>query len=105
MVFIHQLVQMLQLAIKETRLQQVQTVQYAIDMVGAGEGGSLAELGDECICVTTRGKPIKAKTVGQKQYVDLIRKNTIVLEAHSLSGKGRNSKTKQQMHNCSRFQG
>ena len=56
-----------------------QVVQYAIDMVGAGEGASLSELGDSCICVTTRGKPIKAKTVGQKQYVDSIRKNTIVL--------------------------
>ena len=56
-----------------------QSVQYAIDMVSAGEGSSLAELGDECICVTTRGKPIKAKTVGQRQYVDSIRKNTIVL--------------------------
>ena len=56
-----------------------QTVQYAIDMIGAGEGGSLTALGNECICVTTRGKPIKAKTVGQQQYVDSIRKNTIVL--------------------------
>ena len=56
-----------------------QSVQYAIDMVHAGEGGSLASLGDECICITMRGKPIKAKTVGQKQYVDSIRKNTIVL--------------------------
>ena len=56
-----------------------QAVQYAIDMVRAGEGGSLSALGDECICVTTRGKPIKAKTVGQSHYVELIRKNTIVL--------------------------
>lgn len=56
-----------------------QSVQYAIDMVRSGEGESLTELGGECICVTMRGKPIKAKTVGQKQYVDLIRKNTIVL--------------------------
>lgn len=56
-----------------------QSVQYAIDMVSAGEGDSLAALGDECICLTTRGKPIKAKTVGQRQYVESIRKNTIVL--------------------------
>ncbi len=56
-----------------------QSVQYAIDMVGSGEGDSLAALGDACICVTTRGKPIKAKTVGQQQYVESIRKNTIVL--------------------------
>ena len=46
-------------------------------MILSGDGGSLAELGDECICLTTRGKPIKAKTVGQKQYVDLITQNTI----------------------------
>ena len=63
----------------KTDVLSEQVVQYAIDMVGAGEGGSLSELGDACICVTTRGKPIKAKTVGQKQYVDSIRKNTIVL--------------------------
>ena len=63
----------------KTDILTEQAVQYAIDMVCAGEGGALGELGDECICVTTRGKPIKAKTVGQKQYVDSIRKNTIVL--------------------------
>ena len=56
-----------------------QSVKYAIDMILSGEGGSLAELGDECICLTTRGKPVKAKTVGQKQYVDMISHNTIVL--------------------------
>lgn len=56
-----------------------QAVQYAMDMIASGEGGNLAELGDSCICITTRGKPIKAKTIGQKQYVDAIRKNTIVL--------------------------
>jgi len=63
----------------ETDVLTDQTVQYAIDMIGAGEGGSLSALGNECICVTTRGKPIKAKTVGQQQYVESIRKNTIVL--------------------------
>ena len=34
--------------------------------------------GNDCICVTSRGKPIKAKTVGQKKYVEEIEKNTIV---------------------------
>ena len=56
-----------------------QSVQYAIDMILSGDGESLAELGDECICLTTRGKPVKAKTVGQKQYVEMITRNTIVL--------------------------
>ena len=63
----------------KTDVLSEQSVQYAIDMVAAGQGDELSELGDECICVTTKGKPIKAKTVGQKRYVESIRKNTIVL--------------------------
>ncbi len=56
-----------------------QSVSYAIDMVSEGNGEVLnANFGDDCIFVTSKGKPIKAKTVGQKQYVDAIKKNTIV---------------------------
>ena len=33
---------------------------------------------DDCICLTNRAKPIKAKTVGQKKYVDAIKNNTVV---------------------------
>ena len=57
-----------------------QTVSYAIDMVKAGEGDSLGggSFGEDCIFLTAKGKPIKAKTVGQKQYVESIKKNTIV---------------------------
>lgn len=56
-----------------------QSVQYAIDMIAGGQGNELRAMGDDCICVTSKGKPVKAKTVGQGQYVDAIRKNTIVL--------------------------
>lgn len=62
----------------KTDIVSEQAVQYAIDMIRSGEGLVLEKLGDECICVTTRGKPIKAKTVGQQQYVERIRKNTVV---------------------------
>ncbi len=56
-----------------------QGVVYAISMVSEGDGDALnASFGDDCIFVTSKGKPIKAKTVGQKQYVDAIKKNTIV---------------------------
>jgi phosphate starvation-inducible PhoH-like protein len=55
-----------------------QQTQYVLDMVRDGRSEELAELGGDCICVTTRGKPIRAKTVGQKQYVEAIRKNTVV---------------------------
>jgi len=53
-----------------------QTVEYIIGTVKGGE--KLERFGDDCICVTTQGKPIKARTIGQKKYIDLIRKNTIV---------------------------
>ena len=56
-----------------------QNVDYAISMVGDGNGDALnMSFGDDCVFVTSKGKPIKAKTVGQKQYVDAIKKNTIV---------------------------
>ena len=56
-----------------------QRVSYIIGMVRDGQGGSLTQLDDSTICLTSRGKPVKAKTVGQKQYVNAIQNNTIVL--------------------------
>jgi phosphate starvation-inducible PhoH-like protein len=56
-----------------------QSVGYVIGMVADGRAGELGALDDDCICITNRGKPIKAKTVGQKKYVEMIRRNTIVL--------------------------
>ncbi len=56
-----------------------QNVDYVISMVTDGRADELSSYDDECICITTRGKPIKAKTVGQKRYIDAIKKNTVVL--------------------------
>ena len=53
-------------------------VGYYIDMVRDGFSEELTDLND-CICLSGRGKPIKARTVGQKKYVDAIKNNTIVL--------------------------
>ena len=55
-----------------------QTLRYVIDMVKDGREGELLDLSDNCICITTKGKPIKARTVGQKYYVDAIK--TLVME-------------------------
>ena len=55
-----------------------QQVGYVISMVHDGKENELESLDGDCICITTRGKPIKAKTVGQKRYVDAISKNTVV---------------------------
>ena len=56
-----------------------QTVDYIIGMVSDGSEDELADFDDSCICITNSGKPIKAKTVGQKKYINAIKKNTIVL--------------------------
>lgn len=56
-----------------------QNVDYTIAMVRDGQLAELSGFDEDCFLVTVRGKPIKAKTVGQKKYVDAIRKNTIVL--------------------------
>ncbi|MBQ8350956.1 MAG: PhoH family protein [Clostridia bacterium] len=56
-----------------------QSVDYVIAMVADGAEDELDTLEDDVICITTRGKPIKPRTVGQKKYVDAIKKNTVVL--------------------------
>ena len=56
-----------------------QNVRYAVSMVRDGKTAELAQFDWDCVCTTKTGKPVKAKTVGQKQYVDKIRQNTIVL--------------------------
>ncbi len=56
-----------------------QNVGYVIDMVNDGRVEELSAFDDDCICITMKGKPIKAKTVGQRRYVELIKKNTVIL--------------------------
>ena len=56
-----------------------QTVDYIIGMVNDGSEDELADFDDSCICITNSGRPIKAKTVGQKKYINAIKKNTVVL--------------------------
>ncbi|MGM9679947.1 MAG: PhoH family protein [Eubacteriales bacterium] len=56
-----------------------QKTEYAMNMFAEGHGEELASVDRDLILITPKGKPIKAKTVGQKQYVDKIRSNTVVL--------------------------
>ncbi len=55
-----------------------QQVGYVIDMIKDGRAGELSSFSGDCICITAKGKPIKAKTIGQKNYVGAISKNTVV---------------------------
>ncbi|MBR2371068.1 MAG: PhoH family protein [Clostridia bacterium] len=55
-----------------------QSVRYVIDMVNDDRAAELENFGADCICITSKGKPIKARTVGQKSYVEAIKNNTVV---------------------------
>lgn len=56
-----------------------QNVRYLIELVRTGNESRIGELAKDVLCVTAKGKPIKAKTIGQKKYVEAIQKNTITL--------------------------
>lgn len=55
-----------------------QSVEYAIELGREHHEDMLLEMDSDCICHTVSGKPIKPKTLGQKQYVDAIRDHMIV---------------------------
>ena len=53
-------------------------VAYCIELAREGKEEEISALSSGVIAVTARGKPIKCKTVGQKEYVDAIRSNSVV---------------------------
>ncbi len=55
-----------------------QNVSYALSLLPKAQEAAVTEIDKDTICHTIQGKPIKPKTLGQKQYVDLIRKKMIV---------------------------
>ena len=56
-----------------------QTIRYVTNMVAEGAMQDLKELAADAVAVTISGKPVRARTVGQKKYVEAIQDNTIVL--------------------------
>lgn len=69
--------QLLELSKRGNQIQE-QNVDYAIEMSMESNNDALLEIDGDLICHTVSGKPIKPKTLGQKQYVDAIRNNMIV---------------------------
>lgn len=57
---------------------QEQNVSYALELSKEGEEDAILEMDADCICHTITGKPIKPRTLGQKKYIEAIRKNMIV---------------------------
>ena len=56
-----------------------QNVRYCIRMVAEDSEAQVVKLAGDCICITSKGKPIKPKTVGQRTYCDDIRDHTITI--------------------------
>jgi phosphate starvation-inducible PhoH-like protein len=55
-----------------------QNVNYALALLQEHKGNAMVEIDKDVICHTIMGKPVKPKTIGQKDYVDHIRKKMIV---------------------------
>ena len=56
-----------------------QSVRYILKLVAEGRESKINELASDVVCITAKGKPVKAKTLGQKTYCDAIANNTITL--------------------------
>ena len=56
-----------------------QRVRYLITMVQEGNDDQIAQMAKDVVCITAKGKPIKAKTVGQQHYMKAIAKNTVTI--------------------------
>ena len=54
-------------------------MRYLIDLVKSGNDDKIGSMAQDVVCVTAKGKPIKAKTLGQQKYLRAIEKNTITL--------------------------
>ena len=69
---------LLQLAAKGEEINE-QNVRYIFKLVAEGREQKIQELAGDVVCITAKGKPIKAKTIGQRTYLDAIEHNTITL--------------------------
>ena len=56
-----------------------QNVRYVISLVRAGQEDRIRELTQDVICISSKGRPIKPKTIGQKKYIESVLKNTITI--------------------------
>lgn len=56
-----------------------QRVRYLITLTNEGNDDYVNQIAQDVVCITAKGKPIKAKTVGQQKYMKAIQKNTITL--------------------------
>ena len=56
-----------------------QKVRYLISLVKTGNEDKVGEIAKDVVCVTAKGRPVKAKTLGQQKYLKAIEKNTVTI--------------------------
>ena len=56
-----------------------QRVRYLLTLVQEGNDDQVSRIAKDVVCISAKGKPIKAKTVGQQNYMKAIQKNTITI--------------------------
>lgn len=57
-----------------------QSIATIVSMVADGDEDKISALTDaDCICITSKGRPVKPKTLGQRRYVDAIKENTVTI--------------------------
>lgn len=57
-----------------------QQIEYACNLVSDGEDNKIGNLlNADCVCITSKGRPVKPKTLGQRKYLDAIKNNTITI--------------------------
>ena len=56
-----------------------QHVRYVVGLCRSGQSERIGELTQDVICITSKGRPVKPKTIGQKQYVDAIMTDTVTI--------------------------
>ena len=56
-----------------------QHVRYVIGLARTGQEDKISELTQDVICISAKGRPVKPKTIGQKEYVDSIMKNSVTI--------------------------
>ena len=69
---------LLALAAKGEQIDE-QRVRYLITLVNEGNDAQVSKIAKDVVCITAKGKPVKAKTVGQQEYMKAIMKNTVTL--------------------------
>ncbi len=69
---------LLSLAAKGEEIDE-QKVRYLMGLVKTGNDDKVGEIAKDVVCVTAKGRPVKAKTIGQQKYLKAIEKNTITI--------------------------